>query len=504
MSLRPLIAVAACLVPLIGVAAESPREFIDENCGKCHNATDWAGGVAFDTLAIDTPEQDAKEWENAVRKLRGGLMPPPGEKQPSIKANSEFVAWMEGRLDAAAAKHSDPGTVVLHRLNRTEYGRAVESLLGVQIDARTVLPKDVSSDGFDNVAATLQISPSFLEQYISAARNIARQAVGRTEVQASSRIYRQPGYDQRNYIEGLPLGTRGGMVVEHYFPADGEYAFFIRDFHFTGAGYINRVDAAHRVVMFIDDERVFEQSVGGPEDLKSVDQTFADGEGKLQARFNNIRLQVKAGTHRVGVAFVQRSFAESDSPLQPIAMLPEMERFPEIPGVEISGPFTVSGLSETESRRRIFSCRPARPADGTECARQILTRLSEQAFRRPVTEADLVAPLSFYKQAAAQGGFERGVEAGITAILSSTHFLFRATPPPPDAKPGESFRIDDLALASRLSFLLWSQGPDDELRKLAVAGKLHEPSELDRQVDRLLADPRADSVVTNFAFQWLN
>jgi hypothetical protein len=492
------------LVGPLAAAEHDARQFVDENCGKCHNATDWAGGVAFDTLPVDDPAKDAEEWEKAVRKVRGGLMPPPGEKQPAPEAMASFVSWMEGKLDAAAAGHADPGTVVLHRLNRTEYSRAIEGLLGVKVDAKTILPRDVSSDGFDNVAATLQISPSFLEQYIAAARNVARQAVGRTEVKASSRAYRQPGNDQRNYVNGLPLGTRGGMLVEHYFPADGEYVFYIRDFHFSGAGYINRIDTPHRVVMTIDDERVFEQTVGGPDDLKSVDQTFSVGEGKLQARFNNIRLNVKAGTHRVGVAFVQRSFAESDSPLQPIAMLPEMERFPEIPGLEISGPFKVTGLSETVSRRRIFICQPKTAAEEPACARRIIANLAEQAYRRPVSDQDLEAPLKFYAESAATGGFERGIESAITAVLSSTHFLFRATPPPPGAKPGEAFRIDDLALASRLSFFLWSQGPDDELRKLAAAGRLRDPAELNRQVDRLLADPRADSVVTNFAFQWLN
>ena len=195
--------------------------FIEENCGKCHNATDWAGGLAFDTLALDHPADDAETWENAVRKLRGGLMPPPGEKQPPRQAIDGFVSWMEGRLDAAAATHVDPGTVVLHRLNRTEYSREIEELFGFSVDARTILPKDVSSDGFDNVASTLQISPSFLEQYIGAARSIARRAVGRSEVKASTRAYRQPGNDQRVHVEGLPLGTRGGMLVEHDFPADG-------------------------------------------------------------------------------------------------------------------------------------------------------------------------------------------------------------------------------------------------------------------------------------------
>jgi hypothetical protein len=502
-----LLALVACALPLVVQAqdkGQAPAAFVEENCNKCHNATDWAGGIAFDTLTIDEPGHDAEPWEKAVRKLRGRLMPPPGEKQPDQKSVDAFVGWMEGRLDAAAAGHADPGTVVLHRMNRTEYSRAVESLFGVRVDVTTILPKDVSSDGFDNVAATLQISPSFIEQYITAARSVARQAVGRAEVKASTREYRNPGIDQRFYVSGLPLGTRGGMVVEHYFPADGEYVFYIRDFHFAGAGYVNRVDAPHRVVMMIDDERVFEQTVGGPDDLKTVDQRFAAGEGELQARFNDIHLNVKAGTRRVGVAFVQRSFAESDSPLQPIAMLPEMERFPGIPGIEIAGPFKVEGLSQTESRKRIFICRPQAATEEPACARRIVANLAEQAYRRPVTDADLAAPMSFYTQAAATGGFERGVEAAITAILSSTHFLFRATPPPSGAKPGDVYALGDLELASKLSFFLWSQGPDAALRDVAAAGKLRAPGELDRQIDRMLADPRAGSLVTNFAFQWLN
>ncbi len=274
-----------------GDATSAQHAFIDENCGKCHNATDWAGGLAFDTLAIDKPGEDADAWEKAVRKLRGGLMPPPGEKQPTRQSIDGFVSWMEGRLDAEAGSHVDPGTVVLHRLNRTEYSRAVEDLLRFSVDARTILPKDVSSDGFDNVAATLQISPSFLEQYIAAARSIARRAVGRTEVMAgqphlsparqrSAQLRRGPaaGHARRHGRRARLPGGRRVRVLHPRFPL-------------RGAGYVNRVDAPHRVVMLIDGERVFEQTVGGPEDLKQVDQRFAAAEGDLQARFNNIHAE---------------------------------------------------------------------------------------------------------------------------------------------------------------------------------------------------------------------
>ena len=486
------------------LAADGYALLVDKHCVDCHNATDWAGGLAFDTLDAANPAADAEVWEKAIRKLRGRLMPPPGEDQPDQKSIDSMVTWLETTLDRAAAAHPDPGNVVLHRLNRTEYARAIEGLFGLGIDVKRMLPRDVSSDGFDNVAATLKISPAFLDQYIAAARQISRQAVGRPQRKPSSHAYRQDGSDQRAYIPGLPLGTRGGMLIEHFFPADGEYEFNIRDFHFGGSGYVNRIDEPHRVIMTIDGVRVFEQQVGGEEDLKLVDQKQAGGEAELQARFDHIRVKVKSGQRKVGAAFIARSFAESDSPLQPVAMLPEMERYPTIPGIEISGPFEVSGVTETVSRQRIFVCRPAAEADELPCARQILRRIAQQAYRRPIADADLDAPLNFFASARKQGDFEAGIESALTAILSSTHFLYRAELVPEDAKPGQIYRISDLELASRLSFFLWSQGPDDELLELAARSRLSDPRTLEQQIERMLRDQRSDSLVTNFAFQWLN
>jgi hypothetical protein len=511
-------ALAAAAVVLLapatrGVVAASPPEtsqathpaawaLLEKRCFKCHNSVDWAGGVAFDTMAIEDIPADAEIWEKAVRKLRGRMMPPPGEVQPEQATIDHFVAWMEGELDRAADAHPDPGNVGLHRLNRTEYRREIERLLGLDVDVKTLLPKDVSSDGFDNVAAVLRISPTFLDQYITAARAVSRQAIGRASAKPSSRQYRvNPGSDQLEHIDGLPLGTRGGMLIEHYFPADGEYDFNIREFFFGGAGYVTRVDQPHRVVMTIDDVRVFEQEVGGSADLKAVDQRQAEAADELQSRFNDIRVKIKAGPHRVGVTFVQRSFAQSDSPLQPIAALPEMERYPTIPGVDISGPFNVAGVGDTESRRRVFACHPESASEELPCAQRILARLATEAFRRPVTDADLEAPLAFYTMGRETGDFEAGIESGLTAILSSTKFLFRAEAAPADGAPA---RVSDLELASRLSFFLWSEGPDDALIGLATAGRLRDAGTLDAQVHRMLADPRSQSLVTNFAFQWLD
>jgi hypothetical protein len=278
-----------------------------------------------------------------------------------------------------------------------------------------------------------------------------------------------------------------------------------------GAGYVTKVDSRHDVILTIDDQRVFQASAGGPDDLKAVDQRQAEAADEMQARFNHIRVKVKAGQRRVGVAFIQRSMAESDSILRPIAALPEMERIPRIPGLEISGPFNVTGLGDTESRRRIFICRPATPADELPCARTILSHLAQQAFRRPVTDEDLKAPLAFYATGREQNGFEGGIEAGLTAILSSTKFLFRTE----QLRPGALLQaradakvtvapLDDLALAARLSFFLWSAGPDAELIAAAQAGRLRDAAGMHAQVSRMLKDPRSRSLVTNFAFQWLN
>ena len=252
-----------------------PREWgeLQERCSKCHNSVDWAGGIAFDTISPADVPANAEVWEKAVRKLRGHLMPPPGESQPAQRTIDSFVSFLEGSLDRASQAHPDPGSVGLHRLNRTEYARQIQALLGLDVDVRTLLPKDVSSDGFDNIAATLRVSPAFLDQYITAARNISRQAIGRASAKASSHEYRiSPALDQSEHVDGLPLGTRGGALIKYYFPADGEYEFNIRNFFFGGAGYVTKIDDPHRVILTIDDVRVFERSFGGLEDLKAVDQ----------------------------------------------------------------------------------------------------------------------------------------------------------------------------------------------------------------------------------------
>lgn len=489
---------------LAGEAPAAHVELLDARCSACHNSTDWAGGLAFDTLGLDELHAEAEVWEETIRKLRGRLMPPPGEPQPAQAEIDAFVGWLETRLDTAAAKAPpDPGFVGLHRLNRNEYGREIARILDLDVDVTELLPRDVYSEGFDNQAATLRMSPSFLDQYIAAARTVSRQAIGRADAKSNSREYRAPpSLDQSKHVDGLPLGTRGGFWVDHHFPADGEYVFSIREFFAMGAGYVTKVDDPHVVILTIDGRRVFQQTYGGEDDLKAVDQRQAIAADEIQNRFNQIRVDVKAGVRRIGVTFIARSFAQSDSPLQPIAMLPEMERVPRIPGFTVAGPFDVTGVGDTPSRRRVFVCRPATAAEEPACARRILTRLAEAAFRRPVTPADVAAPLEFYERARATRDFDAGIESGLTAILSSTHFLLRSAPATANVATVQP--LTDLELATRLAFFLWSEGPDARLLEVATAGRLQQDKVLAAEVQRMLRDPRAAALVDNFAFQWLN
>jgi Protein of unknown function (DUF1592)/Protein of unknown function (DUF1588)/Protein of unknown function (DUF1585)/Protein of unknown function (DUF1595)/Protein of unknown function (DUF1587) len=486
--------------PHAGVTPE--WQFFDRYCSKCHNSTDWAGGVAFDTMAPESFGDDAEVWEEAVRKLRGRLMPPPDKPQPEQQTIDAQVHWLETKLDAQAQVHPNPGSVVLHRLNRTEYAREVENLLGLKIDPAALLPKDTKADGFDNVANVLKVSPSFLDSYIVAAHDVSVQAIGTPAPAAASVVYRNPpGTDQAVHIEGLSLGSRGGMLVEHLFPADGEYTFNLNQSGGFGGGYIAGLDSHQTLVMSIDGEQVFTAELGGPEDLKALDQKQAAAAKVIRDRFSNIKVPVKAGPHKIGITFIARTYAESDDTLEPMG-----DGFPRAPGVfgfEIVGPNKPTGISNTPSRQKIFVCRPANEAEELPCAKKIVSTLARRAYRRPLTDADLDYPLRFYKAGREKDGFEGGIQQAVMAILANPKFLYRAEAVPADAQPGKIYPITELELASRLSFFLWSQGPDDELLNLATTGQLREPGMLEGQVRRLLADPRSKSLTTSFADQWL-
>jgi Protein of unknown function (DUF1592)/Protein of unknown function (DUF1588)/Protein of unknown function (DUF1587)/Protein of unknown function (DUF1585)/Protein of unknown function (DUF1595) len=460
--------------------------------------------------------QEAKVWEAAVSKLRGRMMPPPGEKQPAQATIDSFVSWMEASLDKAAAAHPDAGYVSLHRLNRVEYARAVRDLLNVEVDPSELLPQDTKSDGFDNVASVLKVSPTFLDQYISAARTVAALAVGSAHAAQAIATYRAGPHDQMFHVEGMPLGTRGGMTVVHNFPADGTYTFNFSVS--TGLGYIGDLAQEHKVVFLIDGKPVFERVIGGPTDFKDADQKQQEATQEFAARFRGLRLPVTAGPHQLVLTFVQRAESESDDWLAAFNPMGGMGNLPRIGGMEINGPVDVTGLSATPSRARIFSCRPTDASQELPCAKQILTSLMRDAYRRPVTDEDLAAPLHFFEVGRQGKDFDAGIQNAIVAILASPKFLYRAETDPQvtaanagtpatTVKVGDThpaaYHLSDVELASRLSFFLWSQGPDPELLNTAVSNTLHEPAVLATQVKRMLADPRASALITNFAFQWL-
>ncbi len=489
---------------------EQTFAMLSSYCVDCHNRTDFTADIAFDTMTPLSVAAEPEIFETAVRKLRGHMMPPPGERQPQREEAQAAVAWIERTLDAAAESAPNPGRVALHRLNRTEYANAIEDLLALKIDAAALLPKDDVSDGFDNVANVLKVSPSFLEQYIGAARAVTQLAVGDPAVRRDSRVYYAPATLNQNYhVEGMPLGTRGGMLVEHFFPADGQYEISLGGL--ARARYVEGLEYRHRLIVTIDGKKVFENELGGPDDQEAVDLRQAAAVGEINSRFENIRVPVTAGPHDVGVTFVARTMAESDAVLEPfipgggeVGIIEGEESPLKVARLEIEGPYDTAGVGDTPSRQRIFVCRPSGPADEEPCARQIVAKLARHAYRRSVTDADLATPLEFYRRGRANGDFEAGIRTALTMVLASPEFLYRLESAPEDVAEEAAFPIDDFALASRLSFFLWSSLPDEELLDLAERGALRDPEVLEAQVRRMLANPKAESLVTNFAVQWLD
>ncbi len=485
-------------------------DFVDKYCSNCHNATDWAGGVAFDTLDRSDVGADARTWEEAVRKLRGSLMPPPGEPQPDAASRKDFVAWLEGSLDSAAAANPNPGSVVLHRLNRPEYAHAIKQLLDLDVNAEALLPRDDQSSGFNNVADVLKISPSFLEQYLSAARQVSIEALGNPKARLQSTVYAGSAAAlQYMHHEGLPLGTRGGLAIDHWFPVDGDYEVTISGL--VGGGYVWGVMDPFQLIVTVDGDRVFQAQVGGEEDLKAIDVEQAVGMTAIDNRFRNVKIHVPAGRHSIGVTYKQKTAAEQNEVLHswvPVAGMSQMVNGnsggPRISNVEIKGPLAKAGISDTPSRRKLFVCYPRAEAEETPCAQKILATLARGAFRRPVNDEDLRGPMAFYTEGRKNGSFDDGIQKGVMAILASPKFLYRFHTPPEGAKPGQTFALNDLDLATRLSFFLWSSLPDDALIEVAAAGKLKDPKVYEAQVRRMLADPRARTLATNFAGQWLN
>jgi mono/diheme cytochrome c family protein len=474
---------------------------VERYCVDCHNDADLAGDIAFDNLGPGDVAAHADIFERAVRKLRGRMMPPPGESRPGNAETDAFVAWLEATLDAASPT-PEPGYVTPHRMNRTEYANAIRDLLALDVDPATLLPVDGAERGFDNIANALTVSPSFIDQFLSAARNLSAQAVGNPSPRAVGVPYTiGNARAQQFHVDGLPLGTRGGGVIEHYFPADGEYKLNIGDL-VTGVWWLN-VEHENTVVALLDGRKFFEVTIGGGEDSKELDQIRAPAVGAINARLKNIPFTATAGVHRLGVTFLHRSFAESDRQLYSQVPGGGQDSVLTLSQIEIFGPVNATGLSSTPSRDKIFVCRPELSAGEKPCAEKIVASLAQQAFRGAFDSDDLPRLMRLYDEGAASGGFEKGVEHALAGVLAHPKFLYRFEPRPEGSAPGGSYPLRSVELASRLSFFLWSSIPDAELLDLAATDKLAEPDVLRAQVDRMLADPRAETLASNFAYQWL-
>ena len=426
-------------------------------------------------------------------------MPPPGAKQPDAASIDSLVAWLESSIDHGEGKAHVPDQVVLHRLNRKEYANAVRDLLAADIDSNELLPADDTAEGFDNIATALHVSPSFIEQYVIAARAVAVKAVGRPDARPGGWTFKAGTGTQYTHVPGLPLGTRGGILAKVDLPSDGEYVVNIADMatHIWGNG----MEYENPLVVTVDNQVIYEAVIGGEEDMKLYDQVQNGALDRVNARLKNIRFAVKAGPHRIGVAFKRKTFAESDDELQMFVPGGGQDRMYRVSSFQILGPFGASGLGPTPSRERIFSCHTF---NNDACAKQIITSLAKRAYRRPVSDQDLTELLTYYQDGVKEGGFESGIRSAITGILASPFFLYRGEHVPAGLRPGETYAIDDLELASKLSFFLWNTIPDEELLDLGIKGKLSEPNVLEKQVKRMLADPRSVTLASNFVHQWLD
>ena len=489
-------------------SAANWRAMLDKYCVTCHSERLKTRGLALDRIDLTRVPDQAEIWEKVVRKLRSGAMPPLGLPRPDRAASDGFATWLEAKLDGAAT--GDPGPAGLRRLNRSEYAAAVHDLLALDVDAGALLPPDDADHGFDNMSDALRVSPALLEGYISAARKISRLAVGDPNVTPSFSTYRvRADLGQDHHIEGLPLGTRGGLAVKANFPLTGEYVFQPKLAVDTSAK-VRGLDFEHQVVITVDGKTVHHAAVGGSKDEEAAAISPSDSEVDIRSRLE-VRAPLSAGPHTVGVAFVKKTSALPDGLLQPFQRTnfdtQEQRGVPFLESLSIGGPFNASGPGDTPSRRKIFVCRPLNSSLETACAKKILAELTKRAYRRPVTDTDIETPLSFYQtalNAAAPGsGFDAGIESALSFLLTSPEFLFRVEAAPPGEKPGPFRRVGDLELASRLSFFLWSSIPDDELLQVAAHGRLSDPLILEKQVRRMLADERSEALATNFAAQWL-
>ncbi len=482
--------------------ASSQRQFLDRYCASCHNDRLKTAGLSLVQVDLSKPGAQPELWEKVVRKLRTGVMPPPNMLQPAEADRLAIATWLETSLDAAAAAKLNPGrTETLRRLNRTEYQNSIRDLLALDIDAGSLLPADESGHGFDNVIVG-DLSATLLNRYISAAQKISRLAVGSTQSALESDIITVPvDLTQEDQLPGLPMGTRGGMSTSYTFAQDGEYEIQVllaRNLEGLVSGL--REARPHQLIVLLDRE---------PVKTFTIEKAANDNDDAHIDKDLKVRVTVKAGPHNLAVTFVKEGSSLVETPRQPPVSRYNDRRYPRtapaINQVSVTGPYAPKGAGDTPSRRRLFVCKPTASdkAQEDKCAETILSTLLRRAYRRPVTKVDVDEPLAFYRKARAQGDFDAGITAALSAVLTNPEFLFRVESDPKKIAPGGVYRVSDLELASRLSFFLWSSIPDDELLDAAIRGKLSQPAELEKQARRMLADHRSFNLATNFAGQWL-
>jgi mono/diheme cytochrome c family protein len=488
------------------------RAWLKQYCVGCHNsrvASPANEPVNLESASLDDVLRDAATWERVLRKLSVRAMPPQGTPHPAEADYEGFTSWLAASLDRAWEGRSNPGQYVVHRLNRTEYGNAIRDLFALDIDVTDLLPSDGANFGFDNIAASLKTSPLLLERYVAAAQRISAQAVGDPDVRPGNTEYSiSREFTQSGHIDGLPIGTRGGTLVRHVFPADGEYKLSGRLVRGVEEGYagVEGNDIPHTFVITVDGAEVYSAAIGGPKDHEIQAKDMNEAKVLVDARMTG-RVTVTAGPHDVGFTWREKPFQLQDvwqPSLRDSQEIHMIGGLPKLRTVGIEGPYNVTGVSSTPSRELIFVCHPASVAEEPGCAQKILTNLARRAYRRPVTTGDVEAPLAFYRQSRQSGGnFDAGIRAGVARILSSPSFLYRIERDPSGSRAGTAHPVSDVELASRLSFFLWSSIPDGRLLNLATTGRLREPGVLDAQVRRMIADKRADALVSNFAGQWL-
>jgi hypothetical protein len=487
-------------------AAQSHKATLDKYCVTCHSDRLKTAGLTLESIDTTNIAAAPDVWEKVVRKVRVGMMPPQGSPAPDAASRTALVTWLTGQLDAHAATHPDPGRPLVHRLNRAEYGNAIRDLLDLEIDPSSLLPADDSAYGFDNVADVLGVSPVLLERYLAAAGKVSALAVGDPESGVASETFRiRQDASQDRHVEGLPIGTVGGMLAHTTLPLDGEYVIQPRLFR-TNLGAMRGLEYEHQLEITVDGTRVHLASFGGDEDFKASlrNPTLAGDDVEARSR---ARVKLTAGPHTIGVAFIEKTAAQNSWRLQPFLRSShdtfDPTGYPHIDVFSVTGPYNPTGSGDTPSRRRIFMCRPANAAEEDPCARRIVSTLARLAYRGQASDEDIQRLMSFYAAGRKGGNFERGIQLALQRMLASAKFALRVERDPANAKPGSVYPLNSLDLASRLSFFLWSSIPDDELLRVAEQGKLRTPLVLRQQLRRMLADSKSEALVTNFAGQWL-